>query len=108
MVAKAKHHKPAGRRKSRLHTRATKVHAPKLQPPRSASLRKEEEKGVAPQENGFPRPEEGDTTLLAKPEREEPAPHVERERTSYDGDTAIKLYLREIGQVKLLTPQEEI
>ena len=31
-----------------------------------------------------------------------------RERSSYDGDTAIKLYLREIGQVKLLTPQEQI
>lgn len=31
-----------------------------------------------------------------------------RERSSYDGDTAIKLYLREIGQVKLLTPAEEI
>ncbi|MFO1498826.1 MAG: sigma-70 family RNA polymerase sigma factor [Verrucomicrobiota bacterium] len=31
-----------------------------------------------------------------------------KERTSYDADTAIKLYLREIGQVRLLTPQEEI
>ena len=30
------------------------------------------------------------------------------ERPRYDGDTAIKLYLREIGQVKLLTVQEEI
>ncbi len=32
----------------------------------------------------------------------------ERERGRYDGDTAIKLYLREIGQVKLLTPAEEV
>jgi RNA polymerase primary sigma factor len=36
-----------------------------------------------------------------------PAP-APRERSSYDSDTAIKLYLREIGQVKLLTPQEEV
>lgn len=43
--------------------------------------------------------------------RPEPAPSEStpaRERTTYDGDTAIKLYLREVGQVKLLTPQEEI
>jgi RNA polymerase primary sigma factor len=33
---------------------------------------------------------------------------VEEYRPRYDSDTAIKLYLSEIGQVKLLTPQEEI
>jgi RNA polymerase primary sigma factor len=45
-----------------------------------------------------------------------PAPHLEeplleladRDPQPYDGETAIKLYLREIGQVKLLTPREEI
>ena len=42
-----------------------------------------------------------DTTTVA-----EPAPQPER--SSYDGDTAIKLYLREIGQVALLTPQQEV
>ena len=37
----------------------------------------------------------------------EPAP-VEAQHSSYDGDTAFHLYLREIGQTPLLTPQEEI
>lgn len=40
--------------------------------------------------------------------RERGAAPEPRDRGSYDGDTAIKLYLREIGQVKLLTPLEEI
>src|SRR5437667_929965 len=43
-----------------------------------------------------PRDEEAIATVAGK------------ERGSYDADTAIKLYLREIGQVRLLTPQEEI
>ena len=41
--------------------------------------------------------------------RGEIAPISERDkRPAYDGDTAFKLYLREIGQVKLLTPLQEI
>ena len=40
--------------------------------------------------------------------QEEVALNLDRERTSYDGDTAIKLYLREIGQVQLLTPEQEV
>lgn len=36
------------------------------------------------------------------------APQELQARGSYDGDTAVKLYLREIGSVKLLTPAEEI
>jgi RNA polymerase primary sigma factor len=40
-------------------------------------------------------------------ELEAVAPPPETNRGPYDGNTAIKLYLREIGQVKLLTPTEE-
>jgi len=58
-------------------------------------------------------PQDGESRFKAPrtDEKRVPAPHSEgpeRERGSYDADTAIKLYLREIGQVKLLTPDQEV
>ncbi|HWF19132.1 MAG TPA: sigma-70 family RNA polymerase sigma factor [Verrucomicrobiae bacterium] len=82
--------------KNRLHTSKTK--APRFSPVKAA---------VAPAPS--PPKAEAFAAPLELDLRPEPAsPLVERERSSYDGDTAIKLYLREIGQVRLLTPQEEI
>jgi RNA polymerase primary sigma factor len=58
-------------------------------------------------------PEQGKPVTLreasAPPSGAPPAaPEDRRRREPYDSDTAIKLYLREIGQVALLTPQQEI
>ena len=54
-----------------------------------------------------PEPPAPVTELVPLPPQQAPPPS-DYERPRYDGDTAIKLYLREIGLVKLLTPQEEI
>ena len=45
---------------------------------------------------------------MVKPAEGETTTFIRNELERYDGDSAIKLYLREIGLVKLLTPQEEI
>ncbi len=62
----------------------------------------------APESNHEPAEVEAAPAVDATPAADVLAPTVERERSAYDGDTAIKLYLREIGQVQLLTPQQEI
>jgi len=74
-------------------TKKRKVTRPQRRRKISASLAAPR---VAP-EPATPKPAEGDTSTF-----------IRQEIARYDGDTAIKLYLREIGQVKLLTPQQEI
>lgn len=85
------------------------------QPASSEPRVPEPEAEVAPEEEAEPSPEEleaEETTVKAAagdvPRDLDAGVEPGKERTSYDADTAIKLYLREIGQVKLLTPQEEI
>ncbi len=74
----------------------------------ATKLRVEEDTNLDSSNPSFtPSAETRETAPLARAE-EPVAIADDRERTSYDSDTAIKLYLREIGQVKLLTPDEEI
>jgi RNA polymerase primary sigma factor len=116
MVAQKKRHPVRGRRKRRV------VNPPAARKRRNLAAARPVEAEVTelPAEEAEPKPEdlakeepikpeevEEATAVVDSDNEESPAPR-ERERTSYDGDTAIKLYLREIGQVKLLTPQEEI
>ncbi len=74
--------------------------AVKTQKSKEAKIQRREE---PPTPVPFPSPAEP-----AKPAEGDTTAFIRREVERYDGDSAIKLYLREIGQVKLLTPQEEI
>jgi RNA polymerase primary sigma factor len=121
MVAQAKHRKKPQKAKApaRSHSRGRKSlrkvkapSAPQLPPARlkvaseTAPVSDEEEpkpKEIAKEDEV--RPDELVKAVATVAETREPKA---RDRGGYDGDTAIKLYLREIGLVKLLTPQEEI
>src|SRR5665213_3223160 len=96
MATKAQRLKKGRKDRKKISSRpARKVVASRLPASRKSVKKKPEAAPVMPALASVPRDEE----VYAAPERE---------RSSYDGDTAIKLYLREIGLVKLLTPQEEI
>ena len=116
MVVHKKRH-PAKRRKRPVAARR----APAAKPPKAAPAPApavedadlgDEEREPKPEELAKEEPikpeEVEEATALGESDSETAVAPRERERSSYDGDTAIKLYLREIGQVKLLTPQEEI
>ncbi len=101
MAAKFKKQKPARRLPRRPAARVSK----KARPAAGKPMAKTGPEPASP--NEFPRAvAPGDTAFVAK--MDALVPVADRDRVPYDGDTAIKLYLREIGLVKLLTPQEEI
>jgi len=116
MVAQTKNQK-GKRRKLLLHRRpahSSEIPAPRVTLPEPTPKAEE----VVPSDDEEPKPEDlakeeeaakaEEAAAAVAAQAEEPAQQRVRERNAYDGDTAIKLYLREIGQVKLLTPQEEI
>jgi len=115
MVAHSKRQKITARKKRRVSSpsRHLRAKAPALSPGRASRRLPVDEDEPKPEDlakEEVIKPEEIEAAIAIAPNSEaaDSASSQERERTSYDGDTAIKLYLREIGQVKLLTPQEEI
>ncbi len=97
MAAKNKRQIKPRRQKSRLSSKSRRA-----RPTRPVSAKSPPKRG--PKAAAV---EEPPANAISHAEELAPVLH-ERDRSAYDGDTAIKLYLREIGQVRLLTPQEEI
>jgi RNA polymerase primary sigma factor len=112
MVAKAKNHKRLSRRPRRSPARISRLRPPGLRPARAPSRRRSARQAGPGPKGQFAAPAKPVEPVKAPAPAQGPAAEEtlihERERSSYDGDTAIKLYLREIGQVRLLTPQEEV
>jgi RNA polymerase primary sigma factor len=115
MVAHAKNHKKIKKKPARRSVRNSKPHPtlalPIARPPGEHAEPEEPKDPEEPsaedlaREEAEAKAEAEKVVVVREPEDAHPKP---RDRSAYDGDTAIKLYLREIGQVKLLTPQEEI
>ncbi len=97
MVAKNKRPINGRQTKSRLGNSSRRI-----KPARPSTAKAPPALAPSPAPAGEPSP-----SAAIRPDDTTPV-FLERDRTAYDGDTAIKLYLREIGQVRLLTPQEEI
>src|SRR5260370_121917 len=115
MVAHAKNHKKTKKRQPRRSVRKSKARPalalPITRPPAAPVEPEEPKEPEEPSAEDLAREEaeakaEAERVVVVR-DPEDSHPRA-RDRSAYDGDTAIKLYLREIGQVKLLTPQEEI
>jgi RNA polymerase primary sigma factor len=90
----------AARTKSKKHARRTKS----VKPSGVGGIRKARSVPRLAARGTRPQPVEIDLAPIEQPSSLLPEEH----HGSYDADTAFKLYLREIGQVKLLTPEEEV